>query len=344
VPGHGRRDFSERAIESCGEPVGTRSGLGNLLDKGPAKHSRTPRLERNPAMSRKEVREQKTDCVPGPKTARGFAKRGSSNAARFPESRPWREQCACHYSRPSASRRSLGSMAIETPDANAVSRSTTIVSSPRGTAVISRRPRVIATTRLRRAHVSVVGSRRTVVITPTLMAATRLRTRRSGRKSPRLALPHGYRERHPRAPLLVGGRRSKALTSRGRDANLAPSMEPLRRLPCVRPTHGESGRPQAAQLAGHLGVSGTRPGAPFSWLLREMRLQILLLPHLRAAPMTWGDWPKTRRKARRPPGKSCSQSPHDVDNRSKPGERAGAGDLHSFVPSTAPQSMRNIVP
>jgi hypothetical protein len=64
-----------------------------------------------------------------------------------------------------------GIMSIDTPDANALTRSTTVVSGPRGTAVVTRRPRRVAVIGgLRGARGAVVVSRpglrtcRTVIV------------------------------------------------------------------------------------------------------------------------------------------------------------------------------------
>lgn len=63
----------------------------------------------------------------------------------------------------------LGIMAIDAPDANAVTRSRTVVSSPRGAAVVTRRSRRVATVRGQRgARGAVIVSRpracRTVIV------------------------------------------------------------------------------------------------------------------------------------------------------------------------------------
>ncbi len=63
----------------------------------------------------------------------------------------------------------LGVMAIDPPDANALARGTTIVSSPRGTTVITRRPRRLGLLR------GIRGARGAVICRTVIVNGVRVR-------------------------------------------------------------------------------------------------------------------------------------------------------------------------
>jgi hypothetical protein len=68
-----------------------------------------------------------------------------------------------------------GMMAVDVPDANALVRSRTIVSTPRGSAVITRRPRLAVAGRLRGARGQVIVRRPGLICRSVIVNGVRVR-------------------------------------------------------------------------------------------------------------------------------------------------------------------------